>query len=320
MDQWLSTGIVILSTCVIVAFILLLNTSQLRVSKFAKNSVGTFAPVRVVATDKINLQAELWPLSISRTDGVQLNEGDALLLNNQESAYENGAYVIGRQKPDTCTFVRSPDMSRETQLIVGYTIYVDEGVKHSRTLLVLQVLDTGVLLPTKEKFHFRLALTFLSHTEMMLGTSQQPVGAVLIALDNNRVGWQMPSKQRTSNMQSHTSHTCDAGLSLYTVTWEKAWLSTQHDTMWLIYATTTCPTSTPTSTLTRRFELIVSPLPLVRFNILSSEVSLAHTADINIDIQSAKGEWWSVQENYEVLISVQSKAETHTDIRLFRTV
>jgi hypothetical protein len=86
------------------------------------NSSGLDAKesVRAATTEDITLTDE------QTIDGVELVDGDRVLVKNQEDATENGIYIV----VDDDTWVRAPDADSESNVTTGMFTFVEEGETH----------------------------------------------------------------------------------------------------------------------------------------------------------------------------------------------
>lgn len=86
------------------------------------NSSGLDAKesVRAATTEDITLANE------QTIDGVELVDGDRVLVKNQEDATENGIYIV----VDNDTWVRAPDADSESNVTTGMFTFVEEGETH----------------------------------------------------------------------------------------------------------------------------------------------------------------------------------------------
>ncbi len=70
-------------------------------------------------------------------DGVTLNVGDRLLVKNQNTAAENGIYVLGGSAP-AYTLTRASDYNSVPEISTGDFVFVDQGTLYSNTGWVQQ--------------------------------------------------------------------------------------------------------------------------------------------------------------------------------------
>lgn len=90
-------------------------------------------PVRLATTSNINTNGG------GNIDGVSINNGDRILVKNQNNAYENGVYIVSPG-----AWVRSTDLNAWNELYAA-SVFVEEGDTNANTSWYCTVPETGTL-------------------------------------------------------------------------------------------------------------------------------------------------------------------------------
>lgn len=93
--------------------------------------------VRAASTTNIDLTSATDPNPV---DGVNLNDGDRVLLKDQTDATENGIYDAVTAT-DPTTWVRSADADEDSEVVSGTLVFVEEGTNNGSASFIITTED-----------------------------------------------------------------------------------------------------------------------------------------------------------------------------------
>ena len=143
---------------------------------------GYYTPVKVASVSQLSLQ------DIESIDGVSLLSGDRVLVKDQHTNSDNGIYIASDGQ-----WKRAKDMSKDSQIIVGCTVFVQQGFTHGGSTMVLESVSSDVM----GKFGISKAMSFINQLYQTLGRAGEE-GDILIADPSSASGvrWDSPSEQQ----------------------------------------------------------------------------------------------------------------------------
>jgi hypothetical protein len=326
-SQW-ALVLILLSVSGLICFTILFFLSPGFSPKMMSKSVkGVHDPVRACASQAFNVidGLDTWPLDPTLFDGVTVNEGDRVMLNIQNSAHENGIWQPSRVAGNQCSWKRASDLTVDEQIVVGNTVYVSEGDHYGGQTLVLQVMDTGMILSSRAKHEFRLALTFEPLIDLLLGTTDRTPGAVLVAKEHGGVKWRIPQVPvrptwGTQQIYSDTWLVPVGEMNIHLLSWQDDWISATNETLWVIFLHLT----QKEELLVFRNEVMVSKLSdkprvcVLRSDTYKSsrpkseEHSLNHGVSVELHDINASKNWWSELDHRSLMVTLENHTQTET--------
>lgn len=146
----------------------------------SKDGPGYYDPVKVASTCQLPLA------DIYTVDGIPLINGDRVLVKDQGTSSDNGIYIASDGD-----WKRSSDMNSDSQIVVGSTVFVQQGFTNGSTTMVLESVSSDIM----GKYGISKALTFVNQLYQALGRAGEE-GDILIAdpASASGVRWETPEE------------------------------------------------------------------------------------------------------------------------------
>lgn len=319
MSQLLLVFLMLFATMVIAFVIILVNArSHVRKRKKAWRYNGHYEPVKLCATKSINLKI---PYENEMIDGLEIQPNDRILLSKQDNPYENGIWTVNPHS----SWVRTKDLSREEDIIIGSMIYVTEGETYANQTMILQVVDKkqGKL----DENEIAAALYFDTWMNMVVGDDQRVPGSSLIISDEGMPKWVAPVKNMPvlgtqERLDEHIT-LVPSSMVLHDLECLRPWIHENHEGIWILYVTLKHGGLLSVF----RYEFMISSLTdlprvqILRNDTLSSTGSKKKGA-VSVSVVTPEGGWWSEQTTRNITLSLENHTENtiSANIRLLQVV
>jgi len=164
---------VLLLLCLVVTIVYIIFTRKKE--QFVEIK-GYYLKTKVASTKNINLKDIKHGLII---DGIIIKENDRVLLKDQDKILENGIYKFNNNE-----LKRVSDLKRNSQIVVGAKVYVEEGKQNGNQNFVLQVLNTNKVIDLQE---ITVGIVFVKEIDQFLGSLVSEHDQAILVSDKNSI-------------------------------------------------------------------------------------------------------------------------------------
>jgi hypothetical protein len=164
---------VLLLLCLVVTIVYIIFTRKKE--QFVEIK-GYYLKTKVASTKNINLKDIKHGLII---DGIIIKENDRVLLKDQDKILENGIYKFNNNE-----LKRVSDLKRNSQIVVGAKVYVEEGKQNGNQNFVLQVLNTNKVIDLQE---ITVGIVFIKEIDKFLGSLVSEHDQAILVSDKNSI-------------------------------------------------------------------------------------------------------------------------------------
>jgi hypothetical protein len=306
-SQTLGVFIVLAISAVIALLLVFVLPLVLPNQNKSKSPKGIYKSVRVCALESLNLNSP--PTSI---DGVDLQDGDRVLLRRQAETRQNGIWIYRSTKDWT----RAPDLCKDEHVVVGNMVLVLQGNEFGGRTFTTQTIDVS---DYNNAAYRGISYPLVFEALLDLLTKVGAPGEILTKDKHGHVSWQSPQSYPirytnqemifdTWSVQSHQLH-------VYILSIEDKLIHQRRETTWILYIYS----KAREDLIVSRYELIVSGLSEVpRICVIKEEHIGNVDKNISVVLRDCDGssEWWRALSQRSLTISVENSGDVEIDCTL----